>query len=90
LPVDYIQFGQLGDDLLNIRNGPFPTNDGEEIDYEEWAAESFSIAKNKVYPLFEEGDLNPEYRNLVMEVTGDQIILSGLRLANVIKMLFGD
>ena len=71
IPLDYVQFGQLGDDLLNVKNESFPEDNGEEIDFEEWAAESFSLAKTKVYPKFKEGDLDPEYRDMVMIVAGE-------------------
>jgi hypothetical protein len=71
IPIDYVQFGQLGDDLLNVRNKEFPKDNGEDIDFEEWAAESFSLAKTKVYPGFEQGDLNPDYRNTVMTTAGE-------------------
>lgn len=56
---------------------------------EQWAYESFVIAKNTTYPsLFKSVEVDQDYVDLAFRTSRKRVALGGLRLANIVSQIY--
>ena len=68
----------------------FSTGQWQNIDIDAWTQESFALAKSNVYPGVKANEaLSASYIQKNGDAITRQVVLGGLRLANVIQHIFG-
>jgi len=69
---------------------PISQNDYENINVDDWANESYELSKSNVYSgITEKQALPDDYVTKNQDAIQRQIVLGGLRLATVMKTIFG-
>jgi hypothetical protein len=92
LPYSSSDWNSLGNTVSSmVAKNIFSPSDYENVDINSWANESFELAKSSVYSdITEKKALPQSYIDENQKAIDKQIVIGGLRLAYVIKTIFGN
>eukprot|EP00347_Sterkiella_histriomuscorum_P010921 403374421 len=92
MPYNSNGWNKLGSAIQTMASKfTFPNNEYNSVDVNLWVNESFEVAQNAVYANIKENQAaSDSYVQQNQKVIEKQIIIGGLRLATVIKQVFGN